>query len=376
MKEKGAILVMERTGEKFITHDDKLVFFAEKTISKNQSEQQKERNRLLCDEWFRCMSNKYVDGLPVITGYYREGKDGKKYISNNEFSRLLEIEKRFFKPIYAKELWIEKNKLAKLESKGNELYLILYNLYESLASRYKMALNGVIELENKGVISYRGEGKEREKVEALRNRLIRRFLPYEYEHNILLNGELASKIHKELEHKAKNNINGTLYLAGFNKYKGREYKIKLYWVEKREGEKLKKTLKIETTIFRPFFKKQGITAKNLTKQPEIQEKIIYKKLLDLISLNVVGKLSGVLKGEIMEGLGVVENREREKNKTITKKLLEVEGTLTERVTKLERETENLKTRLDNIDERFDNIDERLRLVEHNKPPQRQKNKKT
>lgn len=337
MKENKAFQVMNLSGESTIAHDDKLLIRSVKSELGLTAE-------------YRHFVNikKRGTGEAVIVNYILPGETVTS-ISVEQYEQLEPIEQACYVPQYLRGLELADG--VSLEIKNNQVDIRLYNLFDNLGSRYKTALDTMIELETRGILKYspRADETERNRKEAIRQRLKRKMKPAEYEHDILITGELGRMMYRDLEGlDGVNVLPGTVYITGFKKYKKMETACKFYDVGNRDRQEPGQYYKIEVTLYKQFFKNNGLRVNDITTQAETQNRILERLT------GIYGKVISRLKGDTLEALqrelGIqARGRERDIHRTIAIELLKPERTLTERVTALERETEAIKKRLEKLE---------------------------
>lgn len=335
MKENAGFQVMELSGESSIVHDDKFLLRAVKSTL-----------GLAVDY------RQYVDikhrgtGERVIVNYILPG-DEVKSITVEQYGELTEIERREYRPQFLRGL--ELGDGVSLEIKNNQVDMRLYNLFDNLGSRYRTALDNLIELEARGVLQYKPRTPEtdRNRTEAIRQRLKRKMKPAEYEHDILISGELGRLMYRDLSKVETARVAGeagTIYLSGFKKYKKQETAYKFYDVGARDGQEGGEYFKIEITLYKEYFKRNGLQVNDITTQVVTQEKI-----LDRLT-GIYGKIISKLQGDTVELLQEKLNfypkgRERDIHRALATELLKPERTLTERVAELERRMQRVERKV-------------------------------
>lgn len=324
MKEERAFEVLEVTGEALITHDDRLLIRAQKSDIKLEA------------DWRNQVEVTHENGRPVIVDYWRTGKDGTpERVSVEEYTALTWQEQESFRPQVLRGLVLADG--VSVSFKNNQVDLRICNLFDDWRSRYRLALEHMVELTERGVIQYRPsvEAEDgRNRLEAIRNRLKRWGRPTEYEHDILLRGELGARIGAELVPHAVQVEGTTVYLQGYKRADNTAKVVKFYDIGEREGTALGEHFKLETTMLKEYFKSEGITVSELTEQPIIQERILESLAKTLAK--VLGLLSWEVQTMAAEALGFEVGDKRKAPAQIARAMLSKGRTLTERVNVIEQ----------------------------------------
>lgn len=337
MKEAIAVAIMEAMGDKMIVHDDKLLLRALKT--RVQTGKGRPGGVGLEEDWWR-----YVpiaidnEGNQEFTGYWNQGigeHHGPGWETTDEGKRRLEQEPGW-KPSYRRRLKIGEGVYVAME--GNQVDLYIGNLYENMGSRYREALGYLVDMVDRGVVRYqpRIEPSDRRKKEAIRNRMKREFKIAEYEHNVLFRGEVGRELFEQFRTIAERDKSmvleeGTIYLKGFNRYKGLKRAVKYYDIGMREGEKAGELFKLETTLLKDYFKAEGMGVSDMLEQPAIQERIkvgLAKEIEGALCLIAGDTMKQIQKELELEGGATVRE--------VTRAMLNSRMTLSERVAELER----------------------------------------
>lgn len=326
MKESKAFQVAEMAEQTIITHDDKLLIRAQKHKIKLET------------DWRNETDITYSDGKVVRVNYMRTGIDGApESISVERYDALTIHEQQSWRLQPLRGIQLADG--VSLSIKNNQVDLLICTLMEDWRSRYRMVLEYMVDAVDRGIIKYRPSAEvetEKNKVEAIRNRLKRHGMPTEYEHDILITGEIGNRIMADLrEHAAKVSDDGfTIYTQGYTRHKGEtQVSVKVYDIGHREGKGDGKYFKIETTLLKPYFKDK-ITVEQLTEQPEIQELIM--DALQTTLTKVVGALSWEVQTMLAQALNIEVTDRRKAPSMIARSMLRSERTLTERVGELER----------------------------------------
>jgi len=337
VKERIAFDVMAKSGDGSIAHDDRLLLRG-----------QKHKVGLHVD--YRNATNiKHTGtGEPEIVSYHRTNEQGEhERVSVSTWELLDTWDKVKFRPQYLRG--IELGRGAALVLRDNQFDLRLDNLFDDLGSRYRSALEAMVALQGRGVLRYepRSEPTERNRLEAMRNRLRRTLQPVVYEHDILFRGELGKRIYDDLVNsgKAKYVIPGTVYLSGFNPYKGRQVSIKYYDIGKRDGEAGSEYFKLETTLHKAYFKAEDIEIRRLTEQPVVQETVkdkLTRSVSSVVALLTGDTMQALQLNLAMDANGVKSDR---LHTEVARNMLDRKRTLTERVETLERDMREVKRRL-------------------------------
>lgn len=324
MKESKAFRVMDMAQTELITHDDRLLIRAQKSDIKLEA------------DWRDCVDITYRDGQKVVVSYCRTGADGKpEGISVEKYESLSMTEAYGFWPQYLRGLELAEG--VSVSFKNNQVDLRICNLMDDWRSRYRMALEYMVELTERGVIKYRPttEGDGRNKVEAIRNRLKRHGRPTEYEHDILFRGELGRMIMADLkEHAVHIEGETTYYLQGYNRNDDTRLSVKYYDIGHREGTGDGEYFKLETTLLKEYFKANKLTVAALTEQPAIQE--LMAETLTKVYTKVVRCLSWGVQVMMAQAMNLEVTDRRKAPELIARAALRSERTLTERVSMLER----------------------------------------
>jgi hypothetical protein len=337
VKEAIAVAIMEAMGDKMIVHDDKLLLRALKT--RVQTGRGRPGGVGLEEDWWR-----YVpiaidnEGNQEFTGYWNQGigeHHGPGWETTDEGKRRLEQEPGW-KPSYRRRLKIGEGVYVAME--GNQVDLFIGNLYENMGSRYKEALEYLVDMVDRGIVRYqpRAEPSDRRKKEAIRNRLKREFRITAYEHNVLFRGEIGRELFKQFRTVAGHEQamvleEGTIYLKGFNHYKGLKRAVKYYDIGKREDSEPGEFFKLETTLLKEYFKSQGMGVSDMLEQPDIQERIkneLEKAIEGALCLVSEETMNGIQRELELEGRATVRE--------VTRAMLNSRMTLSERVAELER----------------------------------------
>ena len=325
MKETEAFRVMDMAEEGIITHDDRLLIRAQKSEIKLEA------------TWRENVDITYADGKPVILDYWRTGSTGESERASIEQYAVMDWrEKETYKPQILRGLVLAEG--VSVAFQNNQMDLRICNLFDDWRSRYRMALEYMVTLTERGVIKYRPTVEaedDRNRLEAIRNRLKRYGRPTEYEHDILFRGELGQRIMIDLKGRA-DHIEGetTVYLQGYNRGDDTTKSVKFYDIGAREGQATGEYFKLETTMLKEYFKGQGITVSELTEQPIIQERI--NDGLAKTLTKVVGYLSWEVQSMTAQALGLEISDRRKAPAQIARAMLSTERTLTARVGELER----------------------------------------
>jgi len=325
MKESKAFKVMDMAQTELITHDDRLLIRAQKSDIKLEA------------NWRDCVDITYRDGRKVVVSYCRTGAGGEpERISVEKYEGLSMTEAYGFRPQYLRGLELAEGVTVSL--KNNQVDLRICNLMDDWRSRYRMALEYMVELTERGFIKYRPttEGDERNKVEAIRNRLKRYGRPTEYEHDILFRGELGRMIMADLkEHAVHIEGETTYYLQGYNRGDDTRLSIKFYDIGARDGSGAGEYFKLETTLLKEYFKANKLTVAALTEQPDIQE--LMAETLTKVYTKVVRCLSWGVQVMMAQAMNLEVTDKRKAPAMIARAALRSERTLTERVATLERD---------------------------------------
>lgn len=345
-KEALAVQVLEIMGDAVLAHDDKLLLRGAKT--------RKTAGPVggvgLDDEWWREVP-KAVDehGRDIVAGYWNS-LTGESHGPN-----WAEARERMAKELGWKETYLRRRKLADgvwLSIKANQVDLTLANLNDDLSSRYRLALEHAVNMAARGILGYkpRAELSERNRKEAIRNRMKREFKPTEYEHEIILRGELGRETMKALKGVAESKPKikaeaGTVYLQGYNRNSKTRVSVKYYDIGVRDagaGGKAGEVFKLETTLHREYFRAAGLNVADMLEQPDIQE---------MLSGELVGRLETVLsliQGQA-NGDGVMKGFQKELGldtlappREIARAMLRRDMTLGERMSALERRVDRLE----------------------------------
>ncbi|GAB6143492.1 hypothetical protein [Desulfocicer niacini] len=265
------------------------------------------------------------------------------FISKEEYEKSHPTRQKLFHPIYEKAVKLSNG--IKMISKRNYVYLNLTCLPETLLSRYRLSLEQMKNLCDKGILSYTGKATSaRGIMEALRYHLYSKWSVKEYEHNILLDGKIGKIILDDLKRHDKGDSNGnhyatTSYLLGG---KSSQIWIKSYNVtakeEKRAGNREADLYKIEITFRGPFFKAKDMKdIRKFIDQPHIQE---------VLSEWIRAKLKWVLKKLEKETKAKLKREYGVKN----------EDELLDRIMDKERTLTHIQKRLDKINAEIKNLE--------------------
>lgn len=347
VKELTAFAVLEMTGDPTICHDDKLLLRGQKSVVGLEA------------DWRSVALPVRRNGHKVVVNFSQRSADGSVVdtISHDQWSELKPLQRSLYRPQYLRG--IDLGDGASLSMRNNEFDLRLANLFGNYRSRYRSALDALVELQERGVLTYAprtDEPTERNRLEAMRNRLKRTMKPTEYEHDILLPGDLGKAIWGDLRRSEKVSrvTEGTIYVKGYQRYKGIQSAVKCYDIGMRDGLDAGRWYKLETTLYKAYFKGQNIGVGELVEQPDIQERISER-----LTRDVAGAIK-LLSGETMEmlqaELGLTSGRAERQHTDVARAMLRRGGTLTERVRDLERakiehdhEIAEVKRRLDKLE---------------------------
>lgn len=343
MKESLAFSVLESTDAPTITHDDKLLLRGQKSAVG------------LRVDWRDCTNIKHENGEPIVVNYVLPGVGDKlaDVLDPARWSELEPMRRAMYRPQFLRGL--ELGSGASVLLKNNQFDLRLTSLFDDMGSRYRSALDAMVGLTNRGVLRYepRTEPSERNTREALRNRLRRSVKPTEYEHDVLIQGELGRAIWEALRgsDKVSHVTEGTIYIKGYQKYKGQQSAVKVYDVGMREGLDAGRWYKLETTLYKGYFKAQGIGVRELTEQPEIQARLVDRLTADIAG--VVKLLPGGTVEMLQAELGLNGGRSDRAHTEIAKTILERPRTLTDRVRDIERRMDAIEKRTERLEQKGD-----------------------
>ena len=337
MKESVALAIMEAMGEKVIVHDDKMLLRAQKT--RVQPGRGRPGGVGLEDDWWRAVPVAIdSEGQEEFVGYWNKSTgehQGTGWEATDEGRRRLESEPGW-KDMRRRRLKLGDRVFLTMES--NQVDLYIGNLYENMGSRYREALGYLVDMADRGIVKYqpRIEPSDRRKREAIRNRLKREFIIAEYEHNVLFRGEVGRELFEQFRKVAATDGTmkleaGTIYLKGFNRYKGLKRAVKFYDIGMREGGDPGELFKLETTLLKEYFKSEGMGVSDMLEQPDIQERIkseLEKAIEGTLCLVSEGTMHGIQRELELEGRATVRE--------VTRAMLSSRRTLSERVAELER----------------------------------------
>lgn len=248
--------------------------------------------------------------------------------------------------------WIKDYKTGseniRIYSRDNSLYIAILKLSTSseqniLGSRYR-SLVDALDQATKDIIEYKPRGivTQKNKLEASRQKLNRKFDLYEYEYNIYITDQEKGKaIYKALECHATHIFENTIYLQGFEQKTSRKpgTTVKMYNAGVKHDKEFpsgQSFHKIEITIRSSEFKKNNINIKHMTTMHHCIYKVKHIIIKEIIKLN--DKTGG-------EELNNVIN-------FVLKEIVQEENILS-RIVKLEKETEK----------RYNETEKRLRILE-------------
>lgn len=353
MKERTAIEFMRSQGMNIMTHDDRLLIRAQKSdigISENYRE---------------VTPYKTTNGMREIAGYILFNENGEIT------SRLPETEAGQAKILGYIPHFTRGGKIAEgvtYEMKCNQLDIRLCNLYQNSQTRYRNALDNLSKLCEMGVLSYKPR-KEKPSVrnmqEAIRHRIREYAKPTEYEHNILFTGEIGRSIYYDIINSEQaQNMNGTLYIGGFNRYEGQKSAYKVYDIGRRENGTQGQYFKAEVTLLKSYFKKPTesrgrIAISELLTQPEIQElikeKLVrdYTKILKLLTQETLKMIA-----EKMEVK--TEANKRDIYKTIAEAMLQTNRTYIKTINRAKAERKEYERMIKEIESREEAIKDEYR----------------
>ena len=342
--EYGDLLeVMDIDGMPLIAHDDRLLLRAQKSEVGLSPSWKLGTQKVYEGEW----------GLPKIVSWHL--RDDVSVSVKDLDTVPLEARHRYL-PQFERTVPIEG---IRITLRNNQVDIALNDLQRDIRSRYLKSLDIAAELTERGVLSYRprvGEPTIRNLREAIRHRLRRYLRVTEYEHNLLIRGDLGAAIFKALRpyDKAPESYDNTVYLKGYRNYKGSEVSQKMYCASVKEGRADppdKALWKIETTFRKGYFKRRGYRdVSRFIEQPDIQ---------DMLLSDLCRNIEGVIKkvggdNSIMNRLqGELELDTQDSNaKQVSLSLLRRELTLTERVQRLEKGQVDHDRRLRDIEHRL------------------------
>ncbi len=350
MKESVAVAIMEAMGDRMIVHDDKMLLRARKT--RVQPGRGRPGGVGLEDGWWRVVPVAIDrEGQREFTGYWNKNtgeSHGVGWGKTDEGARRLEIEPGWTMSA-RRRLELGRGVWVTLEA--NQVDLFIGNLYDNMGSRYREALGYLVDMVDRGIVKYQPimEASERRKTEAVRNRLKREFNIAEYEHNVLFRGELGRELFEQLRRVAVTDSAmkleaGTIYLKGFNRYKGLKRAVKYYDIGMREGEKAGELFKLETTLLKDYFKAEGMGVSDMLEQPVIQERIkteLEKAIEGTLCYVSEGTMNGIQRELELEGRVTVRE--------VTRAMLSSSMTLSERVAELERKVAEHERRVSELE---------------------------
>jgi hypothetical protein len=184
----------------------------------------------------------------------------------------------------------------RIYSRDNSLYIAILRLSTSskeniLGSRYRTLLDGLNKA-TEDIIEYKPRSIEnkRNKLEASRQKLNRKFDLYEYEYNIYITDQEKGKaIYKALECHATHIFENTIYLKGYEAKSSRKpgTSVKMYNAGVKHDKEFpsgESFYKIEITIRTSEFKKNKINIKDMTTMEHciyMVKQIIIKEVMKL-----------------------------------------------------------------------------------------------
>jgi hypothetical protein len=348
-KELLAVQVMEIMGDALIAHDDKLLLRGVKT----RKTPGRNGGVGLDDEWWREVPKALDEnGKYIVTGYWNS-ETGESH--GPEWP---EARERMAKEKGWQETFLRRLKLADgvwLSVKANQVDLTLANLNNDLRSRYRMALEHAVSMAVRGILRYKPRAgmSERNLMEAIRNRMKREFKPTEYEHEIILRGELGRETMKALKEAAESNPKikaeeGTVYVQGYSRNKKTRVSVKYYDLGMRDadaGGRAGELFKLETTLHREYFRIEKLNVADMLLQPDIQAMIseeLVRRLETVLSL-IQCQSNGVRVMKAFQNeLGLDS---LSPTREMAQAMLRREMTLVERVAALERKAADHERRL-------------------------------
>jgi len=321
-KEAGAFAVLAMSGGGTIAHDDRLLVRAQKS------------NIGLEKGWRETVDVRHKGGEITIVNYY--DREEGRCVSCEYIDSLERVDYGRYRPQCLRGLDLGYG--ASVDLMNNQMDLYLLDLFNNSGSRYRSALEAMLDLVDRGTLKYtpRTDESPRNRREAVRNRIKRYLKPTEYEHDIMIPGTLGKAVYDDIRAsgKAQATEENTIYLRGRHVEKQTRYSVKIYDVDERDGTGSGARYKIETTLRKAFFKAEGITVAEMTFQPDIQERICTE--LEKGLSYTVGLLSGATMARLAEAVSV-ETRDRcYMPKEVARAMLRPERTLTSRVAELER----------------------------------------
>jgi len=210
--------------------------------------------------------------LPDLKKEWSESNPQPTYIEKSEYETFTEEKKALCHPIYEKAIILSDG--IKVISKRNFMYLNLTCLPETLKSRYRLSLEQMKDLTDKGVLNYKGKATNPKAImEAVRYHLYLKWKVKSYEHNIFFVGKLGKVIFDDLKAGAKETYPTTIYLKTG---KRAQIWIKYYNVTAKKENRIRNRetdlYKFEMTFQKPFFKANGMEdIRKFIEMPDIQE---------------------------------------------------------------------------------------------------------
>ena len=314
------------------------------------------------------------NGEVKIVNYFRDGAA----LSVKDYETMSERERWGWLPQIEREVTFNNN--TKAIFRNNEVNLRFYDLKDNFESRYKIALDSLIKLNDKNVIEYnrRTSYSEKNEREGIRQILKRHFKVCEYEYNLNIDDkEISNIIYTTLREQIETGryINrgahletNTLYLKGFGRGEAaaKDIIIKVYSIEGRDegrGYQIGDKIKIEITLKSGWFKAkrkkdEAVKVNDFT----FQEKI-YGIIKDEVIKYIKKYIYRPIKDDEVKGTDFMQALKtklyvRNENDLFSKLFDEnrVNSNIDKKLNKINREIENLKTRLDNIDERLRRVE--------------------
>ena len=314
------------------------------------------------------------NGKVKIVNYFKN----KTTLSVKDYETMSERERWGWFPQIEREVTFNNN--TKAIFRNNEVNLRIYDLKNNFESRYKIALDSLIKLNDRNVIEYnrRTSYSEKNEREGIRQILKRHFKLCEYEYNLNIDDkEISNIIYTTLREQIETGryINrgahletNTLYLKGFGRGKAaaKDIIIKVYSIEGRDegrGYQIGDKIKIEITLKSGWFKEKRKKDEAVKVNDFTYQEKIYSIIKDEVIKYIKKYIYRPIKDDEVKGADFMQALKtklyvRNEDDLFSKLFDEnrVNSNIDKKLNKINREIENLKTRLDNIDERLRRVE--------------------
>ena len=332
----------------FMCHDDAITIRAQK------------HEVSLGERWWEPMTkDESIGWFNLVTSEHRKARE---WISSDEWASG-----------HWREVWTRK---AKIEGGYITMYtshvdIVRNDLWGDFGTRYREALDGVVEASEKGILAYSPRAffpTERNRLEAMRARVRKYFSVVKYEHNLVmlddvlgttLMGELWAHEEPEakvMREKAKEEGREweTIYIKGFA---GTSAKEKPNLVKVYRDDDLGGKVKIEVTLRNGYLKRHGMNdvGSAWERQPELQTRIQKALTREWKALFEKAPLTGGMLMERMPKEYKLHGRDREGRIDLLNFMVSTRNTFTE-----------VKARLENVEQAQADLAARVARLEGGK----------